>query len=413
MTQTMKSMPNLFAASEEWSSLWLCQQNQRLRLRSNCAALVAYAAEHFSEFATPDVPVTVPIAQVPAMIPQRNSAVDPLPIAVATSTIAAHVGERTAPEICVNVLWIEPDDFDPVQHTFSPTDTMNRIGRRIYSSENLLLWLAPFTIENLQYRFQLEGSQLTVDAIYHFAPTPGKSAKELAAKRIRKFFSLMKHLLIYPLSWYLEHFEQKYLLHASAVRHRHQALAIAGVGGVGKTTTCLALFNQPDTQLMAENLVYYDHHQLYSCYEPIRVDAQSLQLLGTLHPALMRGQLLPTVKEKAVYHLPRAQVAESARLGAFFLPRFAAETRLLPIEPALAVDKLLAMNMQTREINAYYWFAATLALVWPQAEREFTRADYLKRLLQDAPLYEVAIQPNGQLQRIVELIYRGIDLSWR
>jgi hypothetical protein len=378
MNQIRSTTTDPFANCSAWPGLRLVQHGLTLQLQSNAAALIAYAADHFAEFATP----------MPAISTNGRATSD----------------DSITPEIVVHVRWIEPDEAAPAHEPFGATDDLQRIGRRIYSADNLLLWLAPFTVENLQYRFRLAGTQLIVDAIYHFSPTPGKTPAQLTAKRLHKFFSLMKHLLIFPMTWYLEQFRNTYLLHAAAVSQQQQAIAIAGVGGVGKTTTCLALLNQPETQLMAENLIYYDQHRLYSCYEPIRVDAHSLQLLGTVHPALRRSPLLPMIKEKAVYHLPRAHITEQAPLRAFFLPRFAAQTRLLPIAPALAIDKILAMNMQTREVNAYYWFAATLALVWPKAGRAGEQLRQLEHLLADVPLWELEIAPDGRLQSLVDLM---------
>ena len=359
------------------ASAQLALQGISVQLNTNCAGLAAYACDHFHDFAH-----SAP----------RNGSHPP----------------TTSSEITLNVLWVEPGESTGEHHQFQPTETMQRMGRRVYGGDDQLLWLAPFTVNNLQYRFRRAGKHLTVDAIYHFSPRPGKTADELALKRTRKFFSLMKHLVLYPVSWYLEYFQSRYLLHASAVRFGEEAVAIAGVGGVGKTTTSLALLNEPHTKLLAENLLFYDQAHLYSCYEPIRVDDHSLRLIGTQHPALVPSRLLPILKEKQVYHLPRHLVCAQAKAGPIFIPTFSNATHAVPLDRGAALDRLLAMNMQTREVNAYYWFAATLALQWPKATRELTRINQLKTLLDQAHVYELHIDPQSGLQPVVETILQHI-----
>lgn len=366
------------------ASTQIVLQGISVQLNTNCAGLADYACEHFHDF---------------AHAAPRNGSHPP----AAPSEMTATSG------ITLNVLWVEPGEFTGKQQQFQPAETMRRMGRRVYGGEDQLLWLAPFTVDNLQYRFRLAGQHLTVDAIYHFSPRAGKTADELALKRVRKFFSLMKHLVLYPVSWYLEYFHSRYLLHASAVRFGEEAVTIAGVGGVGKTTTSLALLNEPQTQLLAENLIFYDQVHLYSCYEPIRVDNHSLRLIGTRHPALVPSQLLPVLKEKQVYHMPRRFVCAQAKAGPIFIPTFSNATRAVPLDRGDALDRLLAMNMQTREVNAYYWFAATLALQWPKATRELARINQLKALVDRAPVYELHIDPKSGLQPVIETILHRIS----
>lgn len=365
--------------STPWmASAEMVLQGVSVQLNTNCTGLAEYACDHFHDFA-------------------RNAAVN-----------GSH-NVATSSDVTVNVLWVEPDASAPEQHQFQPTEKMQRIGRRVYCDEEQLLWLAPFTVANLQYRFRLDGQHLTVDAIYHFSPRPGKTADELALKRTRKYFSLMKHLVLYPVSWYLENFQSRYLLHASAVLFGDEAVTIAGVGGVGKTTTSLALLNEPHTKLLAENLLYYDQAHLYGCYEPIRVDSHSLSLIGARYPALVPSNLLPILKEKQVYHLPHWAICPQAKAGPILIPTFGCATHTVPLDVGDALDKLLATNMQTREINAYYWFAATLALRWPKADRDLMRINQLKALLAQTQVYELHINPQSGLQPVIETILQHVS----
>ena len=142
-----------------------------------------------------------------------------------------------------------------------------------------------------------------MDAIYHYSPRASKVEAE-PNYRFKKFFGLMSWLVFYPLSWYLEHFRGIYLMHASGIDISGHGIVIGGVGGVGKTTTGVSLLAHEGTRLVSENLIFHDASHIYSCYEPIRLDDQSVELLGSrrhiLAPARNPGRRQPQER------LPRA-----------------------------------------------------------------------------------------------------------
>jgi hypothetical protein len=342
-------------------------QGVRLRLSSNCLALVDYGAEHLYE---------------------RTIAADALP----------HVD--------VQVLWLEQDEYDPQAHCFAGLEQMSKLGKRILEGDNELVWFDLLADQGLQLRMRLEGERLTLHALYHFDPRK-KPPEQIPAYRLKRFSSLMKYFVYFPAAWYLEHFRQIYLLHASAVSLDDRAVVIAGVGGVGKTTTCLALLGQKDARMISENLIFYDEQQIYSCYEPVRADDASVALLGKIPPCLRPGRILPRVDDKNIFHLGRAHVVDQATVGALFIPKFTTATTIAPIPLGICVDKLMSINVQAREVDAYYWFAATMGLLWPKAGRAAQRSAKLTRLLSRARLYELKIDPRDGVEAVIDCILKG------
>ena len=347
------------------SSAGLAMQGVKLRLNSNCQPLVEYMSEHICDFALPEV---------------------------------------RQPEIEVNVLWLDKDEYDPAVHHFPDLDQLDRIGKRLLADEQQLVWLDILSAKGLQMRFRLDGEKFCVDAIYHFKPSSSKPLETHDAYRYKKFFSLMKYFVYFPLAWYLEHFFDLYLLHASAVQLNGKAIIIAGVGGVGKTTTSMALLAQDGAQLISENLIFYDANHIYSCYEPIRADDGSVAMLGSLNGHLKSGRILSRVKEKNLFHVMRNQIVEQTQPSALFIPKFSSKAGVVSIDPDICVEQLLAINMQTREVNAYYWFAATLDLVWPKGDRSQLRTTQLIKLISKTEVYELNIDPTGGVEPVIEMI---------
>lgn len=315
------------------------------------------------------------------------------------------VPATVAPTIAINVLWLEKDEYDAERHQFGGLDSLNRIGKRILSSDDELVWLDTLLVKGLQLRFRLVEKELTMDAVYCFDPGR-KPESAWAAYRIKKYFSLMKYFVYFPMAWYLEHFYGLYMLHASAVKLNGTAVVIAGVGGVGKTTTCMALLEQEEALLVSENLIFYDGKQIYACYEPIRADDGSMALLGDTNGRFRRGKILPRVKDKNVFHLGRHQLVDEARASALFIPKFAGETAVSSLDPDICVEQLLSINTQTREVNAYYQFAAVLNLLWPKEHRAKRQILELTELVNKANVYELSINPKTGVEPVVDLIQK-------
>src|SRR5206468_2983173 len=156
-----------------------------------------------------------------------------------------------------------------------PTDgPLNVIGKRMRGNAGELVWLDTLRRQGLQLRLRRDGSRWRLDVAYRYHPKP-KYAHMLEEYRYTRYFALMSYLVYYPLMWILGRTRGFTPLHASALDSERGGILIGGLGGVGKTTTCVALLRRPGLSLVAENLVLTDGEFVYPCYEPARLDERS------------------------------------------------------------------------------------------------------------------------------------------
>ena len=125
-------------------------------------------------------------------------------------------------------------------------------------------------------------------------------------------------------------------MHASGIDLDGQGIVIGGVGGVGKTTTGVSLLAQEGTRLVSENLIFYDAERIYSCYEPIRLDDASVELLGARRAMLAPAEIPDGANHKNLYHVRRQAVSDAvpavrALRAAVHPPRLRAAARRRPL----------------------------------------------------------------------------------
>src|SRR5262249_12982890 len=150
--------------------------------------------------------------------------------------------------------------------------------KRMLGNTGELVWLDTQRMQGLQLRMRRQPQRWSFEVAYRYHPAP-KHVHELDDYRYRKYFSLMSHLVYYPIFWHLERSRACVVLPASARGTPGGAVLICGLGGVGKTTLSVALSRTPGFSLRAENLTLADGAHVYPCSEPIRLDPGSLSLL--------------------------------------------------------------------------------------------------------------------------------------
>jgi hypothetical protein len=315
-----------------------------------------------------------------------------------------HLVPAGAPHVQVNVRWIEGEgDPEDGLLDFEGQKDLDRVGKRLLAGPDTLVWTNLLRIKNLALRFRMQDETLTMDAIYFYAPRKAKLEAE-PNYRYKKFFGLMSWFVFYPMAWYLERFRGIYLMHASGIDLAGQGIVIAGVGGVGKTTTGVSLLAQPGARLVSENLIFHDGSRIYSCYEPIRLDDQSVELLGERRSILAECAIPDGANHKNVYHVARSAVVDASEASALFVPRFTHHSYIRPLELDRCQEMLVAFNELTREVNDYYWFAATLNVLWAAPGSLERRAMTLRSLLQRVNRFEIGIDRTLGVEPVV----RGI-----
>jgi hypothetical protein len=274
-----------------------------------------------------------------------------------------------------------------------------------------LVWFDVHRDKELQLRFRRQGAVFAFDVDYVYRPTPKKLAKYPDYER-RKFFSVLQYLLYFPIAWFLERTRGWRLLHASAVVAGDRAVLVAGPGGVGKTTTCLALVALAGMRFVAENLLFIDGEQIHPVPEPIRLTDESLRLLGD-EPIELEdlSAVLGSRKHKFLFRLPLSAETAVVRPAAIFIPQFSDAGSIHPIPPGIASELLNATNRLTLEINDYSSYTAALDLLWPQAGNGQRQVRVIERMTASTPCYALGIDRAAGVKPVVERISECIGWS--
>lgn len=276
---------------------------------------------------------------------------------------------------------------------------LDAYGKRMHLGDDELVWSNTLRDTDLQLRFRRLGSVLHCDVHYHYRPSP-KKLEKYGDYEQKKFFDLMRYLVYFPVAWHLRRTRGWEMIHASGVASRSGAVLIAGPGGAGKSTTCLALVARAGMTLLAENLMFTDGENVYPVSEPIRLTPESLELLGD--SAAHLESIDQTRGVKSMFVAPADIGEEGVRPALLFLARFSREGFARPIPPPMAREMIRATNVLTLELNDFYWYAAALDLLWPPTGAP--RQGPIERLTMTTPCYLLGIDRAGGVEPVVERI---------
>ena len=310
------------------------------------------------------------------------------------------------PDLVVRCLWSQ-GEWNEEANPFAVDGELNVIGKRMLGKTDDLIWLDTLRMKGLQLRFRRDLNYWNFSVAYCFHPKKDKT-EYLPEYEYKRYFSLMSYLIYYPLIWYLENFRGWTILHASALSSAKGGIMIGGLGGVGKTTTCVALMQRPGLKLISENIIFTDGEFIYPCDEPIRLDDGSLAMLGENPKGLQAMRFPEGLKEKALFHLDPASRAEKVKPAALFLPQFSPRRYLTALAPEIAAEKIVAMNRLTRELDDYGWYASALEMYWPRPGQAEKRLEVLRRFAQNARCYELGIDRKAGVAAVVEDILNAI-----
>lgn len=316
------------------------------------------------------------------------------------------------PDIEVSGSWRTDEQALPdASGPFGAPPTVDAFGKHMKLSTDELVWFDVHRDKELQLRFRRSSRTFTFDVDYVYRPSEKKLARYPDYEQ-RKFFSLLRYLLYFPIGWFLQRTRGWHLMHASAVAAEDRAILIAGPGGVGKTTTCLALVGLAGMTFVAENLLFIDGDEIHPLPEPIRLTDESLRLLGDGPIELEDvSALLGSRKHKSLFRLPMSSEAPVVRPAAIFIPQFSEHGSVRPIPAAIASELLNATNRLTLELNDYNAYTAALDLLWPQAGNAQRQIQVLDRMTGSTPCYALGINRAAGVRSVVEQINECLGWS--
>jgi hypothetical protein len=305
------------------------------------------------------------------------------------------------PDLEVRSWWLEAP-MERGRSWFGDATGLGALGNRMHVAPDDLVWFKTHRDPDLQLRFRRQDGRLVFDVAYCFQPKKRKQEAYPDLKH-KTFFGLLRHLVHFPMAWHLERTRGWSLLHASAVAWGDGAVLVAGPGGAGKTTTCLALAARAGRPLLGENLLFCDGAWIHPIAEPIRLTGESLALLGDSLDSLDAREIPSDLQRKAMFHVPPAG-ADRARAKAVFLPRFAERGFARLVEPDVACELIAAGQRLTLELGDYVGYASALDLLWPQAGRSRIEGEVLRRLSAAAPCWVLGIERRSGVDPVVDRI---------
>lgn len=258
------------------------------------------------------------------------------------------------------------------------------------------VWTKVPDFPELTLGFELEGDaapRLKVEAVCAYEPKGvGRRLGYLRRERVdrkrnRLFFKLMYFMIYYPMAWHFERTRGWGLLHASAVTMPSgRAVLLSGMGGVGKSTLGLSLLSHPGVKLLSDNLIFHDEDRIYSCPEPVRLDAASVAGMTEAGMEPQRTKLPRTAHPKPTYGVGAGKRAAAGPPGAVFFLRFAPRSGVTSIDATRAASMLIAGNDLAREIKDYRPSAALLSILAAERGRpEPATPARLTKLLESVP----------------------------
>ncbi|MCG8605371.1 hypothetical protein MJD09_10270 [bacterium] len=311
------------------------------------------------------------------------------------------------PDLKVRAYWKEVP-WNPLANPFATNGNMNIIGKRMLGNDDELVWLNTLRMRGLQLRFCGAGGQELSEVAFFFHPKKTK-LKEWPEYEYKKYFSLMSYLVYYPIMRHLELKRGWAVLHASALATQDGGILIGGLGGVGKTTTCVALMQHAGVKLISENLVFTDGECVFPCHEPIRLDESSLSLLGPRAQGLRRMVFPEGLKKKWLYNPDTQSLPTRTRAQLLLLPQFSEKRFVREIAPELAVEKLISANRLTRELDDYGWYTAALEMHWPRTGQGRGGLGAISRLLSRVHCFEIGIDRKAGVGAVVKDILNTVE----
>ena len=305
------------------------------------------------------------------------------------------------PELEVDGRWLVPASAAAARAPVFDVRGLDAYGKRMHVGEHELVWTDTYRDKNLQLRFRRAGKVAAFDVAYQYQPSAKKLAK-YSDYQGKKFFDMVQYLALFPIAWHLRRTRGWELIHASAVADGERGVLIAGPGGAGKSTTCLALVARAGMRLLTENLVFCDGESIYPVCEPIRLTDESLQLLGDSVEQLRAYAPAGPLKQKTMFVPPVDPNQRGVRAARLFLARFATPGFVRPLPGNVALDLLRATNRLTLELDDFNWYTAALDLLWSGESRP--GEDPLRRLVRTTPCFALGIDRSLGVGPVVEQV---------
>ena len=280
-----------------------------------------------------------------------------------------------------------------------------RVSRNIWIGESSVFISEIERFPGLKISARVENYALHIDAFFQNKDIslPGRILMFLKPNTRYKevlYIGLYYYLILMPLFYYLEHFNQTFLLHASSVAINGNGIILSGLGGIGKSTFSLGTLALKDSRFLSDNLIFFDDKKIYSCPEPIALDNNSLDMLHNIKDKLLPQDIEYSHGRKWYQLKSDATTSESAASHLFWL-QWGNEVNVVPIQKDICINNLLNINLLAKEIREYSILSAAFNLGLPSLIHPNTKYDVLSNLLSTVHCYALQIKPKGDINTAI------------
>ena len=272
------------------------------------------------------------------------------------------------------------------------------IGASTLLKGQRLIKLEKINKRKFRFDFSLDGKTLNVKAVYQHR-TLRQALQKLSGKVNDMLFSDFTYYFIYyPVFWYLENFQQIFVLHAASVAIKDSIFVFCGLENMGKTTLSLAALKDSDSIFISDNLVFYDSNNIFACHQPIKLRPNQERKFPHLAMKKLREFKLKTFYELSGPESPTAKLS-----FVFLLMRFARDPYLQEINKDEFVHLVYNTNFLVWELENYEHFARLLNLIGRNVSLKDLRLSAFRELTQRSRCYLFGI---GRDETIDQALFR-------
>ena len=273
-------------------------------------------------------------------------------------------------------------------------DTLVNMGNGIYYGKNELVWYDP---TGLTIRLRLYGDRLVIHSTFQEKDRPSIrywlfKGRILKQSKFQTYQYIMRQILHFPIFWLLEYRKGMGLIHASAIEKEGRGLIFTGLNGSGKTTLSMYLCMRHSYNLLSDNFLLMNDHEIYAFPEVMRFDQTSLNLLG-----LNRQGSIP-IFGKYHYELSLASIAPKAKPIVLFLTYLGPKTSIMCLEKEIALKKILNIHAFLKEFPKYSYLAMMPFIVSEPGVSQNKRI--LEAMLSKVNCYELQIKKGDSLEEV-------------
>ena len=222
--------------------------------------------------------------------------------------------------------------------------SMVRYGEGLLRDEKSLYWenefgFAVFVNLNDPMHWRISG--------YHFDLIKDNSKED----RLKNYIRSMRWMIHFPIFSMLERFQGKRLVHASAVSKDGNAIVLAGLNKVGKSSLGRYLYAHYGYKYLSDNFLLADGARVYAFPEK-----------GRLSPETLRNLNISGVSKQVIYgkhHVPIAleEIEIQAKPAFVFIVGNHRERDVIPIVREQALRLLESLHRYLQEFPEYTFYS--------------------------------------------------------